>query len=149
MSLRGSVDLVERRAGGGALRITDHKTGAERTDPGLVIGKGEVLQPVLYGLAVEAALALPVTEARLFYCTARGGFTEHTVKLDDRARREGLGVLEIIDGAIANGFLPPAPRDGACGRCDFRAVCGPYEEERWRRKEQAPLAALTALRERP
>ena len=47
-------------------------------------------------------------------------------------------------------FLPPAPRQEACTHCDFRPVCGPYEQERWQRdKEQAPLAALVALRERP
>ena len=149
MSLRGSIDLVERRADGRALRVTDHKTGADHTKPGVVIGEGEVLQPVLYGLAAEAALGLPVTEGRLVFCTARGGFAEHAVALDDRARRAGLGAMETVDQAIAAGFLPAAPRDKACAHCDFSTVCGPYEEERLRGKETASLAALAALREQP
>ena len=54
--LRGSVDLIERRRDGRALRVTDHKTGKNRAKPGLMIGGGTVLQPVLYSLAVERAL---------------------------------------------------------------------------------------------
>ena len=149
MSLRGSMDLIERRADGRALRVTDHKTGADRTAAGLVIGNGEVLQPVLYGLAAEIALGLPVTEGRLFFCTSRGGFAEHAVRLDDAARGAALAALETVDRGIAAGFLPPAPREEACTHCDFRPVCGPYEGERWHRKEQALLAPLATLRARP
>ena len=149
MSLRGSVDLIERRADERALRVTDHKTGADRTAAGLVIGNGEVLQPVLYGLAAEIALGLPVTEGRLFFCTSRGGFAEHAVRLDDAARGAALNALATIDRGIAAGFLPPAPREEACTHCDFRPVCGPYEGERWHRKEQAALAPLAMLRARP
>jgi CRISPR/Cas system-associated exonuclease Cas4 (RecB family) len=149
-TLRGAVDLVERRVGGSALRVTDHKTGSDHTPHGLVIGKGEVLQPVLYGLAVEAALAVPVSEGRLFFCTARGGFAEHVVRLDAAARHEAMAALDTIDRAIAAGFLPPAPRAEACARCDFQMVCGPYEAERWKtHKDAARLAPLQALRERP
>lgn len=147
--LRGSVDLVERRADGNALRVTDHKTGADRTREGLVVGGGETLQPVLYGMAVEAALALPVQEARLFFCTSRGGFVDRVVVLDERARMQGRQVLDTIDRAIAGGFLPPAPKAGACNYCDFHLVCGPHEEERARRKEPRELAELHALRIRP
>jgi CRISPR/Cas system-associated exonuclease Cas4 (RecB family) len=103
---------------------------------------------VLYGLAIEAALGQPVAEGRLFYCTSRGGFAEHVVVLDERSRTIGMAVLDTIDRAIAGGFLPAAPRPDACVRCDFRLVCGPYEQQRWSNKEQAPLAALIALRER-
>jgi len=150
VALRGAVDLVERRAGSNAVRVTDHKTGSDRTPHGLVIGKGEVLQPVLYGLAVEAALAVPVVEGRLFFCTSRGGFAEHAVRLDATAKHEALAALDTIDRAIGTGFLPPAPRADACARCDFRMVCGPYEAERWKtHKDPARLAPLQALRERP
>ena len=147
--LRGSVDLIERAADGKTLRVTDHKTGLDRTRDGMIVGGGEVLQPVLYGLAVEAALRTPVTQARLFFCTARGGFAERVVTLDDRARAQGRQVLETIDRAIADGFLPPAPRDDACARCDFHLVCGPHEEERLRRKDPQRLADLHALRRQP
>lgn len=149
LRLRGSVDLIERRADGSALRVTDHKTGADRTKEGMLIAGGETLQPVLYALAVETALGAPVQEARLFFCTARGGFVERVVRIDERARTQGRQVLEVIDAAIGRGFLPPAPRAEACLRCDFHLVCGPHEEERVRRKESQPLADLAALRLRP
>src|SRR5207237_5738060 len=50
--LRGIVDLVERRRGGAELRVTDYKTGRDYTKRNLVVGGGEMLQPVIYGLAV-------------------------------------------------------------------------------------------------
>ena len=38
--LRGSVDLIERREDGRSLRVTDHKTGKNRTTWKTVIGGG-------------------------------------------------------------------------------------------------------------
>jgi ATP-dependent helicase/nuclease subunit B len=147
--LRGAVDLVERSAAGTGLRVTDHKTGADRTAKGLVVGGGETLQPVLYGLAVEAALRETVREARLFFCTWRGGFAERVVPLDERARAAGREALAVIDRSIAAGVLPPAPREGTCKLCEFRVVCGPWEEERLKKKDPRLLVDLLALRERP
>jgi hypothetical protein len=147
--LRGAVDLIEETPPPSSLRVTDHKTGANRTTEGWIVGGGETLQPVLYSLAVEAATEIPVTEARLFFCTSRGGFTERVVKMDDWARLYGRRALEIIDRSVASGHLPPAPRDGACAYCDFRLVCGPHEEIRSRRKNQDILEDLRALRELP
>ena len=68
--------------------------------------------------------------------TTAGGFTEHAVSLRDEPRRAGVEVLEIIDRAVELGALPPAPREGACGWCDFRAVCGPLEEQRATREQR-------------
>jgi len=147
--LRGSVDLVERKRGADLLRITDHKTGKNRTTDRTVIGGGAILQPVLYSLAVEQALGTPVGFGRLFYCTAPGGFTDHHIAINDTNRRSGLEALEIIDRAIELGFLPPAPNTGACTWCDFRAVCGPNEEQRLRHKSPDRLGDLEALRSRP
>ena len=150
--LRGSIDLIERSVDGSALRITDYKTGAVDTKEGLIIAGGERLQPVLYALVAETALGTPVSESRLFYCTTRGGFSERVVPMTAGAalpaspRSAGALVLEVIDNAIADGFLPPAPRKGACERCDFRSVCGPYEEERALRKAQDKLGPLLNLR---
>jgi CRISPR/Cas system-associated exonuclease Cas4 (RecB family) len=149
MILRGAVDLVERSADGARLRVTDHKTGVDRTKPGLLVGGGESLQPVLYGLAVEAALNQPVSEARLFFCTSRGGFSERVVVLDSKARAQGREVLALIDRAIGDGVLVPAPREEACKFCDFRIVCGPWEEERARSKKAPVLGDLIELRGRP
>jgi len=114
-----------------------------------VVGKGEALQPVLYGLAVEQIFGQPVIESRLSYCTRAGGFSERVVLLTEPARRRGLEVLELIDRAIARGFLPPAPRQKACAACDFRPVCGPLEEQRIRLKDARALEDLSLLRSWP
>jgi CRISPR/Cas system-associated exonuclease Cas4 (RecB family) len=145
--LRGSIDLVESK--GGALRITDHKTGKNRTTWKTVIGGGAILQPVLYGLAVEAGLGKPVTSGRLSYCTAAGGFSDHEIPLNEQNRRAGLEALEIVDRAIELGFLPAAPAERACTWCDFLAVCGPGEPARVARKVRDKLGDLDALREMP
>jgi ATP-dependent helicase/nuclease subunit B len=147
--LRGSVDLIETRADSPQLRITDHKTGRNRTNPRTVIGGGGTLQPVIYGLVVEKILERPVTESRLFFSTAAGGFAEHRVELSDSNRRAGLAALEIVDRAIELGFLPPAPAERACTWCDFRSVCGPDEPRHVARKMGEPLGDLHALREMP
>jgi RecB family exonuclease len=146
--LRGAMDLVERDAAG-ALRVTDHKTGAARAPEGVVVGGGEVLQPVLYALAAEQLLGAKATGARLWYCTARGGFAERDVPLGDFARLYAREVLGTIGDALETGCFPPAPKPGACAWCDFRPVCGPFEESRARRKDRALLEKLAALREMP
>jgi CRISPR/Cas system-associated exonuclease Cas4 (RecB family) len=149
--LRGIVDLVERRRGARGLRVTDHKTGLARTAANVVVGRGEALQPVLYGLAVEQIFAEPVAESRLSYCTRAGGFSERVVALTESSRRRGLEVLDLIDRAIAQGFLPPAPREKACEHCDFRPVCGPLEEVRFAVKDRRNpnLQELVVLRSWP
>ena len=151
-NLHGVVDLIEAKAGPtaeGELRVTDHKTGKNRTRERLVVGHGEVLQPVLYGLAVEQALGRPVHTSRLFFCTVFGEFATRPVVLGESERRRGLEVLEIVDRALAAGELLPAPRAGACGWCDFREVCGPWEETRMKRKDETKLVDLLALRKVP
>ncbi|PWT86413.1 MAG: PD-(D/E)XK nuclease family protein, partial [Blastocatellia bacterium] len=116
--LRGSVDLIERHHDG-AFRVTDHKTGKNRTIPTLVIDGGRVLQPVLYSMAIERALGGQVMVGRLSYCTTAGGFTEHPIKIDRAARAAGIEALSTIDRAIETGFLPAAPAPDACRWCDF------------------------------
>jgi ATP-dependent helicase/nuclease subunit B len=145
--LRGSVDLIE--TSGNDLRITDHKTGKNRTTWKTVIGGGAILQPVLYGLAVEQALGKQVKVGRLFYCTSAGHFTDHPIPLNEQNRRAGLEALEIIDRAIELGFLPAAPGERSCTWCDFLPVCGPDEPRRVRHKATEKLGDLEALRERP
>jgi CRISPR/Cas system-associated exonuclease Cas4 (RecB family) len=147
--LRGSVDVIETRDGSPELRITDHKTGRNRTTARTVIGGGAALQPVIYGLAIEAILGRPVREGRLFYATTAGGFAEHPVLLSETNRRAGLEALEIIDRAIELGFLPAAPAERACTWCDFRSICGPDEPRHVARKTADPLGDLTALRGMP
>jgi RecB family exonuclease len=147
--LRGSVDVVEIERRTGELRITDHKTGRNRTDARTVIGGGAVLQPVVYGLAVEQILERPVREGRLYYCTAAGGFAEHPVPLNAGNRRAAVEALTIIDRAIELGFLPAAPAERACTWCDFRSICGPDAARQIARKPAEQLGDLVSLRSMP
>jgi len=148
LRLRGSIDLVERRADG-ALRATDHKTGKVRAKDGVIVGGGEVLQPVLYALAAERLLGAPVEAGRLYYCTSDGGYAERVVPLDGQSRAAAATVAEVVGRALADGFLPAAPAKGACTWCDYRRVCGPNEELRVKRKPVARLADLERLRGMP
>ena len=149
--LHGVVDQIEapaRPSEQAELRVTDHKTGKNRTKPGMVVNGGETLQPVLYGLAVEQALGRPVSESQLFFTTAAGRYERRVVQLSDDARRQGIEVLEIIDRAIEVGVLVPAPRERACEWCDFQPVCGPWEERRIAKKDKRLLRDLLELRSR-
>jgi CRISPR/Cas system-associated exonuclease Cas4 (RecB family) len=144
--LHGSVDLIERHRDLDVLRITDHKTGKNRSTPDMVIGGGAVLQPVLYSMAIEQGLGKKVATGRLFYCTTAGGFVEKEIEINGYTRGQGLQALAIVDRAIERGFLAAAPAKDACRWCDFRSVCGPREEARVARKNQNDLADLIALR---
>ena len=147
--LRGAVDLVEENVAARTLRVTDHKTGRNRTSVGMVVGRGETLQPVLYALAVQQILQRDVAEGRLYYCTSRGGFSERVVPISEFARLYADMVLKTLDRSVEKGFLPPAPRRDACTFCDFRIVCGPHEETRCRRKAASTLQYLDELRTLP
>jgi RecB family exonuclease len=134
--LRGSIDLVERHATRGVLRVTDHKTGKAPENPPAYVGGGAFLQPLLYGLAARQLLAAEVECGRLFYATQRGEYKHAQIAISDRSRAFLAKLLQNIDGSIAQGFLPPAPQKEACGHCDYRPVCGPYEEFRFTKKNR-------------
>lgn len=142
--LRGSIDLVEARDG--RLRATDYKTGAAPEDPGVIAG-GRRLQALFYALALEKLFPeRAVGAGRLFYCTSRGAFAEHEVPLDRSTKNVAGFVVNTIMGAVESGFLPAAPLEGECGRCDYLAICGPHELRRSRRKDPEKLGPLAALR---
>ncbi len=147
LHLRGSIDAVERSAAG-TLRATDYKTGRVRASSDVtMIGGGEVLQPVLYALALEQLFPGEIVEGgRLYYCTSAGGFEEVIIPLDDEARTSAAAVLDVIGRSLTEGFFPAAPKAGACDRCDYRPVCGPYEEIRAAKKSPERLAPLRRLR---
>jgi ATP-dependent helicase/nuclease subunit B len=146
--LQGRIDLIEKHVSG-PLRVTDHKTGTPPERAPSQIGGGESLQPSLYAMAAAQALQQPVREARLFYSTLRGNYVEFPVLLTPETREAAEGVLHQIDRALRNGELPAAPRKDGCVYCDFLPVCGPYEEERIARKNQAKLRKLAELRKQP
>jgi CRISPR/Cas system-associated exonuclease Cas4 (RecB family) len=144
--VRGAIDAVDRRRGGTGLRITDHKTGRPPEMPPICVGGGAVLQPVLYGMALESLLDVRVESGRLLFCTQRGGYTEYSMPLDDRARAFLNRLIEIIEAEVDRGFLPPAPREGACAWCEYRPVCGPNEPRRAAKKRPEPLDRLNEVR---
>jgi ATP-dependent helicase/nuclease subunit B len=148
--LRGSMDVVERHQSRGALRITDHKTGKPPQEAPLYAGRGALLQPLLYALAAERLFEEPVESGRLYYCTQRGNYGEYEFPLSDVARAQIRKILDTIDRAVGEGFLPAMPRPETCETCDYRPVCGPYEEQRTRQKRPDPrLDGLTELRSTP
>ncbi|MGH7815196.1 MAG: PD-(D/E)XK nuclease family protein [Candidatus Binataceae bacterium] len=145
LKLRGSIDLVERDPAG-RIRVTDHKTGKVRAAKDFAIGGGKTLQPVLYALAAERVLKAAVHSGRLYYCTATGGYEERVVEIDEPARATTREFISILDGALAEGFLPAAPGARECEWCDYRRVCGPYEERRAALKPKPRLEPLHRLR---
>ena len=147
IKLRGSIDLVET-SDKGVLRATDYKTGKVRAKEGqTIIGKGEILQPVLYALVLEKLFPNAKIEGgRLYYCTAAGEFTAVPVPLDLDAKKSAQMMAKAIGESLESGFLPAAPGKDACRYCDFKSVCGPYEEIRTKRKPKDRLKTLEELR---
>lgn len=147
IQLRGSIDLIERHPSG-SVRVTDHKTGKLDGKAGEIIRGGKSLQPLLYALAAEKLLAgeARVVEGRLYFCTANGGFTEREVALNDYARSLAVQISDEIGAALQRPFLPAAPEARGCDYCDYRVVCGPYEELRAAGKPQARLDGLQFVR---
>jgi ATP-dependent helicase/nuclease subunit B len=156
LRLRGSIDLVERRSAGRGqeIRVTDQKTGRDRVPKGALVAGGESLQPVLYALAAEQLFpGAHIDEGRLSYCTAAGGFSVRGVAVSEDARNAAEVLARTVEGALdpARPFLPALPKERGCTWCDFRVVCGPYEELRTQRKwaGHEGVESLAALRSLP
>jgi len=147
--LRGAIDLIEKHLARNTLRVTDHKTGKAPQNRPQYVGGGAILQPLLYALAAENLLNQPVESGALFFCTQRGDFSEIAIPLDTQSRQRLAYVLETIGRSIEEGFLPAAPQKGACAICDYRPVCGPYEETRVRKKRPERIEPLVAIRNLP
>jgi RecB family exonuclease len=150
IQLRGSIDLVELHPAG-RVRVTDHKTGKFSGKRGQLIDGGKSLQPLFYALAAEKLFAQKgrVECGRLYFCTSAGNFAEQIVPLTDQARAAASVVADAVGEAVSRPFLPAAPGEGECELCDYRIVCGPYEERRAARKPQVRLKPLRALRQSP
>ncbi len=147
--VRGSMDLVEEHLQTKALRVVDHKTGKRPEQIPVSVGGGEFLQPLLYALAGESLWNRPVESGSLYYCTQRGGYQRIDIPVNTPGRYRLNQVLKTIDDALERGFLPAAPAKDACQRCDYTSVCGPYEAERSRRKNQDAMEDLQTLRGLP
>jgi ATP-dependent helicase/nuclease subunit B len=147
--LRGSIDLVEEHASTDSLRIIDHKTGRAPSQPPVTLGGGEILQPMLYALAAENLLGKPVGTSELSYCTQRGDYRRVEVSVNEESRKQTERAMQLIDRSLQEGFLPAAPREKACMYCDYRIVCGPYEQLRTARKDRGRLEHIEQLRQIP
>ncbi len=145
--LRGSIDLVEKHIRTGMFRVTDHKTGKPPEKIPAYTGGGKVLQPMLYALAAENLLGATVESGRLFYATQRGEYKQIGIPVSPRSRAFLAKLLHNIDSAIESGFLPPLPEKDACAICDYRSVCGPYEEQRSTRTKDRRDERLDGLNE--
>jgi ATP-dependent helicase/nuclease subunit B len=145
LRLRGAIDLIERTPEG-VMRVTDHKTGRYRAKRNAVIQGGELLQPVLYGLAAQQLFPdSHVQSGRLYYCTADGEYRTHEVEINEHTTGGARVLSDVLGQAYRAGAFQALPRKGACDWCDYRTVCGPDEERRVRRKP-APVE-LKRLRE--
>ena len=80
----------------------------------------------------------------MYFATIKGRYETFPVFLTAESEEEVEAVLRHIEEAVSGGFLPAAPAEKACEFCDYRPVCGPYEEVRAKRKKR--LSALHALR---
>jgi ATP-dependent helicase/nuclease subunit B len=147
--LRGAIDLIEKHAVRGTLRITDHKTGKPPQELPKYVGGGALLQPLAYAMAAEKLLGASAEVSRLSYCTGRGGYQEILFDITPSHRAFFTHAMSIIDGQIDRGFLPAAPQTGACAMCDYQRVCGPNEEARTAGKHREPLEPLQDLRNIP
>jgi hypothetical protein len=155
LRLSGAIDLVERTASDPpGLRATDWKTGALPEALRGITQGGHVLQPLLYALALERMFpGAQVSGGRLYFCTHAARYKIFEVPLSERAREAADVLAQAASDLIGNGLLAAAPEAGACERCDYRAICGPHEEERVTRVKQrdlgAQLRSLQLLRRLP
>ncbi len=120
-----SIQRAHRRASAPNSASPITRPASTEAKDRMIIGGGRTLQPVLYSLALEAALR--TAGRRRDGCitrrpTADSGTSRSTMTTSNR--RAGLEALEIIDRAVETGFLAPAPDEGVCTWCDFRPVCG-------------------------
>ncbi len=107
--LAGSIDRIDNRSG--AQRVTDYKTGRKPEDDDQPTAEdptrsGTRFQLPLYAAAAATARDLPVTEARYWYCTEKGEFTQISLaitnQLLDRVRAD---VGHLVD-ALQRGWFP-------------------------------------------
>jgi len=114
-SLRGRVDRVDRRPGGG-YELIDYKTGDPGTGPKL---SGDV-QLALYRLGAREAWRVDADVGSYWYVLA-----DERVPIQaqpDDAERVERTVLEVAAG-IEDQDFEPRPSYEICSWCDYRLIC--------------------------
>ena len=96
-----------------ALRVTDHKTGRNRTTRATVVHGGRVLQPVLYGLALESLTANTVYEGRLWLLHHGRQLRRprHSARRERAAQRGGSARDSRSGGRARSAGRPSGRRD--------------------------------------
>jgi RecB family exonuclease len=159
IGFRGMADRVDQLPGG-ALRVTDYKTGGDwkYRQVNLVIdpvARGRLLQLPLYGLAARERFGQPDTpvESRYWMVAEKADFRRHPVVVDDKTLERLRKVLGVLVDGITGGRFPARPgeenwRGGweHCTFCDFNRVCAADRDQAWERVQSTPeLSAYVAL----
>jgi len=144
---RGKLDRIDLAKNPDRVRVVDYKTGGYYYDDGEDLKGGTEVQLILYNLAAESLYPKhEVTRALYRYATEKGGFQDKACDNTEENRATLRTVLENLDHLAKEGVFPPIADN--CLFCDYKDVCGPWREQRAKRKTDDPrLAPVKALRE--
>ncbi|MGE0453999.1 MAG: PD-(D/E)XK nuclease family protein [Vicinamibacteria bacterium] len=144
---RGKLDRVDLAKNPDRVRVVDYKTGGYYYDEGEDLKGGTEVQLVLYNLAAESLYPNhEVTRAVYRYATEKGGFQDKACENTHENRATLRTVLENLDQLAQAGVFPPVADN--CLFCDYKDLCGPWREQRARRKTDDPrLAPIKTLRQ--
>jgi ATP-dependent helicase/DNAse subunit B len=145
----GKIDRIDASRRSCRVRVIDYKTGRYFWKPDEQGKGGTELQLAIYNLAAKEAYPKhEVAEAVYYYATAAGDYKKKACAATPEAEQTLRRVLVTLDGLAAAGVFPPVADN--CRFCDYQPVCGPFREDRARRKSADPrLAAFKGLREIP
>ena len=135
--LRGAIDRIDEAADG--LVVVDYKTGStnryERRH-GTFHG-GRRLQHLVYTIAAEWAMELPVVRMEYHFPTRRG---RHEVIRYERAELiRGQGLIDRLLDTVAGGRFLPTEDPSDCRFCDYAPICR-HRTDGWRRDWETPRA---------
>ena len=147
VAFRGSVDRVDRTAGGHLL-VSDYKTGRQGRLVDLVkdpVAGGRLLQLPLYALAAAARFeARPPVHARYWLLSGERSAPCYHLVVTPEVEARFRQVVGLIADAVESGCfpgVPGAPTFGSfvnCRSCDFDAVCPTARDREWGRVYSAP-----------
>ncbi|MFH0928276.1 MAG: ATP-dependent DNA helicase [bacterium] len=118
IAIKGRIDRIDRGQEG-TYEIVDYKTGQPKTLEQVLKDRDARRQLVLYTLAAEDALKLPISKASYYYL-------ENNTKIELEVKPTEIldlrdKILEITEEIMKSNF-PPKPGFN-CKTCDFRSIC--------------------------
>jgi RecB family exonuclease len=143
----GKIDRIDATRRSRRVRVIDYKTGRYIWKQDEQWKGGTELQLAIYNLAARDAYPKhEVAEAVYYYATAAGDYKRKACAATPEAEKTLRHVLATLDALAAEGVFPPVADN--CRFCDYQSVCGPFREDRARRKAADPrLAEFKRLRE--